>query len=77
MYHSSPNSPTTPMTPGGTPSAPLFKFTDPVLNARAATVKDILLQWCQSKTKEYEVYKLQNQQLLTNSPLFFFYTKAF
>lgn len=35
--------------------AVLFKFTDPALNARAATVKDQLLQWAQSKTVEYEV----------------------
>lgn len=33
----------------------MFKFTDPALNARAATVKDQLLQWAQSKTVEYEV----------------------
>lgn len=33
----------------------LFKFTDPELNKRALTVKDQLLQWCQSKTVEYEV----------------------
>ncbi|XP_037029828.1 microtubule-associated protein futsch isoform X2 [Bradysia coprophila] len=53
----SPNSPSTPKSPGG---APLFKFTDPVLSARAATVKDILLQWCQSKTKEYENVQITN-----------------
>lgn len=32
-----------------------MKYTDPALNARAATAKDQLLQWCQMKTKEYEV----------------------
>uniref|UniRef100_A0A182LYK5 Uncharacterized protein n=1 Tax=Anopheles culicifacies TaxID=139723 RepID=A0A182LYK5_9DIPT len=54
---SPPNSPKTPSTPT-TPSAamgPMFKFTDPALNRRAATVKDQLLQWCQMKTKEYEI----------------------
>ncbi|XP_059222612.1 titin isoform X6 [Stomoxys calcitrans] len=61
-------SPTTPTTPGGgssaSPSAsgnaPMFKFTDPALNARAATVKEQLLQWCQSKTKEYENVQITN-----------------
>lgn len=55
-------SPTTPTTPGGGSTAsptsgnqPMFKFTDPALNAKAATVKEQLLQWCQSKTQEYEV----------------------
>uniref|UniRef100_A0A4Y0BIH4 Calponin-homology (CH) domain-containing protein n=1 Tax=Anopheles funestus TaxID=62324 RepID=A0A4Y0BIH4_ANOFN len=58
---SPPNSPKTP-TPT-TPSAamgPMFKFTDPALNRRAATVKDQLLQWCQMKTKEYENVKIEN-----------------
>lgn len=32
-----------------------MKYTDPAMNARAATAKDQLLQWCQMKTKEYEV----------------------
>lgn len=43
---------------GGTgtpPQSPIFKFTDPALNARALTFKEQLLQWCQAKTKEYEV----------------------
>ncbi|XP_075158200.1 uncharacterized protein LOC142231476 [Haematobia irritans] len=61
-------SPTTPTTPGAgssaSPSAggnaPMFKFTDPALNARAATVKEQLLQWCQSKTKEYENVQITN-----------------
>uniref|UniRef100_A0A182FJP5 Calponin-homology (CH) domain-containing protein n=3 Tax=Anopheles albimanus TaxID=7167 RepID=A0A182FJP5_ANOAL len=59
---SPPNSPKTPTTPT-TPSAamgPMFKFTDPALNRRAATVKDQLLQWCQMKTKEYENVKIEN-----------------
>lgn len=43
----------TPRTPTG--SAPLFKFTDPELSRQASTVKERLLQWCQMKTKEYEV----------------------
>ncbi|XP_037936520.1 mucin-5AC isoform X8 [Teleopsis dalmanni] len=60
----SPRSPSTPTTPGGTASpsgsAPIFRFTDPALNARAATVKDQLLQWCQMKTKEYENVQITN-----------------
>lgn len=47
------SSPLTPKTPGE--GTVLFKFTDPALNARAATVKEQLLAWCQSKTAEYEV----------------------
>ncbi|XP_033237906.1 serine/arginine repetitive matrix protein 2 isoform X10 [Drosophila pseudoobscura] len=56
------SSPTTstPTTPGGGSSQPLFKFTDPALNARAATVKDQLLQWCQHKTQEYENVQISN-----------------
>ncbi|XP_030381054.1 microtubule-associated protein futsch isoform X2 [Scaptodrosophila lebanonensis] len=55
------SSPTTstPTTPGGSVQ-PLFKFTDPALNARAATVKDQLLQWCQQKTQEYENVQITN-----------------
>ncbi|XP_061387972.1 titin [Musca vetustissima] len=61
-------SPTTPTTPGGgssaspsaTGNAPIFRFTDPSLNARAATAKEQLLQWCQSKTKEYENVQITN-----------------
>ncbi|KAL5278595.1 SMTN family protein [Megaselia abdita] len=40
---------------GTPPQSPIFKFTDPALNARALTFKEQLLQWCQAKTKEYEV----------------------
>lgn len=40
---------------GNPPQSPIFKFTDPALNARALTFKEQLLQWCQAKTKEYEV----------------------
>ncbi|XP_054729902.1 uncharacterized protein LOC129238758 isoform X6 [Anastrepha obliqua] len=57
-------SPSTPTTPGGTASpsgsARIFQFTDPALNARAATVKEQLLQWCQSKTQEYENVQITN-----------------
>ncbi|XP_058977639.1 titin isoform X6 [Musca domestica] len=61
-------SPTTPTTPGGGPAAspsatgnaPIFRFTDPSLNARAATAKEQLLQWCQLKTKEYENVQITN-----------------
>lgn len=53
MTPSSPKTPTTPGTPGS--SNAMFTFTDPSMNARAATVKEILLTWCQMKTKEYEV----------------------
>uniref|UniRef100_A0A182Y4W1 Calponin-homology (CH) domain-containing protein n=1 Tax=Anopheles stephensi TaxID=30069 RepID=A0A182Y4W1_ANOST len=58
---SPPNSPKTPTptTPSGA-MGPMFKFTDPALNRRAATVKDQLLQWCQMKTKEYENVKIEN-----------------
>ncbi|XP_037888023.1 uncharacterized protein LOC119636582 isoform X9 [Glossina fuscipes] len=41
-------------------NAPIFQFTDPALNARAATVKEQLLQWCQSKTMEYENVQITN-----------------
>lgn len=51
---SSPRTPSTPSTPGAT-AGPMFQFTDPSLNRRAATVKDQLLQWCQRKTMGYEV----------------------
>ncbi|XP_067639159.1 uncharacterized protein [Eurosta solidaginis] len=61
----SPKSPPTPTTPGakvspGSGSARIFQFTDPALNARAATAKEQLLQWCQSKTQEYENIKITN-----------------
>ncbi|KPU74184.1 uncharacterized protein Dana_GF22263, isoform K [Drosophila ananassae] len=56
---SSPTTTSTPTTPGGS-AQPLFKFTDPALNARAATVKDQLLQWCQHKTQEYENVQITN-----------------
>ncbi|XP_037918817.1 serine/arginine repetitive matrix protein 2 isoform X2 [Hermetia illucens] len=57
----SPLTPSSPMTPGGTNrGAPLFQFTDPALCARAATVKEQLLQWCQMKTKEYENVQITN-----------------
>ncbi|XP_020713972.1 smoothelin-like protein 1 isoform X11 [Ceratitis capitata] len=61
----SPKSPSTPTTPGGTAASPsgsarIFQFTDPALNARAATVKEQLLQWCQSKTQEYENVQISN-----------------
>ncbi|XP_055617264.1 smoothelin-like protein 1 [Toxorhynchites rutilus septentrionalis] len=54
----SPRTPTTPSTPGA--KGPMFQFTDPSLNRRAATVKDQLLQWCQMKTREYENVKIDN-----------------
>uniref|UniRef100_A0A1A9WAZ7 Calponin-homology (CH) domain-containing protein n=1 Tax=Glossina brevipalpis TaxID=37001 RepID=A0A1A9WAZ7_9MUSC len=41
-------------------NAPIFQFTDPALNAKAATVKEQLLQWCQSKTMEYENVQITN-----------------
>lgn len=60
-----------PTTPGGgstasptTGNQPIFKFTDPALNAKAATVKEQLLQWCQSKTQEYEVQSFYKQTSL-------------
>uniref|UniRef100_A0A1B0CRA9 Calponin-homology (CH) domain-containing protein n=2 Tax=Lutzomyia longipalpis TaxID=7200 RepID=A0A1B0CRA9_LUTLO len=55
----SPLTPSTPKTPGGS-AAPYFKFTDPALSARAATVKEQLLQWCQNKTMEYENVQITN-----------------
>ncbi|KAM7346251.1 uncharacterized protein ACRADG_006301 isoform 2-T2 [Cochliomyia hominivorax] len=71
-------SPTTPTTPGGgstaSPSSgkqPIFKFTDPALNARAATVKEQLLQWCQSKTQEYENVEITNFSTSWNNGLAF------
>ncbi|XP_055912995.1 mucin-2 isoform X8 [Eupeodes corollae] len=56
----SPKSPLTPTTPGGSSTTPIFRFTDPALNARAATFKEQLLQWCQSKTQEYENVQITN-----------------
>ncbi|XP_058443381.1 calponin homology domain-containing protein DDB_G0272472-like isoform X1 [Malaya genurostris] len=54
----SPRTPSTPTTPGA--GGPMFQFTDPSLNRRAATVKDQLLLWCQMKTREYENVKIEN-----------------
>ncbi|CAG2058420.1 unnamed protein product [Timema podura] len=50
------NSPKTP----GTAGAPLFKFTDPKLSRSASSVKDKLLYWSQSKTKEYKNIQIEN-----------------
>ncbi|XP_061716649.1 titin isoform X2 [Cydia pomonella] len=55
----SPNSPKSPQSPGS-PSQPLFKFTDPALQASAVTIKERLLQWCRDKTRDYENVKLEN-----------------
>ena len=49
----SPRTPGTPTTPGGS-KTPMFSFT-PALQNRAATAKDALLMWCQTKTFGYEV----------------------
>lgn len=55
----SPKTPSTPTTPGGSKmNGPMFSFTDPALQKKAATVKETLLMWCQMKTKEYEVAEL-------------------
>lgn len=64
-FRSSPTT-STPTTPGGS-AQPLFKFTDPALNKRAATVKDQLLQWCQHKTQEYEVSIQKQKKNLENT----------
>lgn len=32
-----------------------FKFTEPTVRDNAAQIKERLLAWCRSKTKEYEV----------------------
>nr|CAD7406533.1 unnamed protein product [Timema poppensis] len=53
---SAPSSPKTP----GTAGAPLFKFTDPKLSRSASGVKDKLLYWSQSKTKEYKNIQIEN-----------------
>ncbi|XP_037818350.1 titin isoform X2 [Lucilia sericata] len=70
--------PTTPTTPGGGSTAsptsgkqPIFRFTDPALNAKAATVKEQLLQWCQSKTQEYENIEITNFSTSWNNGLAF------
>jgi hypothetical protein len=65
MPHSSPKLPSTPTTPTSPGGGPYFKFTDPDLNRKAATVKDQLLQWCQMKTKEYEVHRKSNHKILS------------
>ncbi|KAJ9592301.1 hypothetical protein L9F63_001197, partial [Diploptera punctata] len=57
---SSQSAPSSPKTPGGTTAAPLFKFTDPKLSRSASGVKDRLLFWCQSKTKEYKNIQIEN-----------------
>ncbi|GLH11982.1 Alpha-actinin, sarcomeric [Gryllus bimaculatus] len=56
----SPTSPNSPKTPGGSSSGPLFKFTDPKLSRSASGVKDRLLFWCQSKTKDYKNIQIEN-----------------
>ncbi|XP_075977948.1 uncharacterized protein LOC142977753 isoform X1 [Anticarsia gemmatalis] len=53
----SPNS-ASPKSPGS--PAPYFKFTEPALQASAATIKERLLQWCRDKTRDYENVKLEN-----------------
>ncbi|XP_049853193.1 microtubule-associated protein futsch-like isoform X2 [Schistocerca gregaria] len=53
------SAPSSPKTPGGT-AAPIFKFTDPKLCRSASAVKDRLLFWCQSKTKEYKNIQIDN-----------------
>ncbi|XP_021933530.1 mucin-17-like isoform X3 [Zootermopsis nevadensis] len=57
---SSQSTPSSPKTPEVTTAAPLFKFTDPKLSRSASGVKDRLLFWCQSKTKEYKNIQIDN-----------------
>ncbi|XP_012272673.1 smoothelin-like protein 2 [Orussus abietinus] len=55
--NSAPRSPSTPLTPG---KEFHFKFTDPVVQSNAVQIKERLLAWCRSKTKEYENVHLEN-----------------
>ncbi|XP_043281852.1 smoothelin-like protein 2 [Venturia canescens] len=55
--NSAPISPSTPKSPG---KDVLFKFTDPVVQNNAVQIKERLLSWCRSKTKEYENVQLDN-----------------
>ncbi|XP_059483220.1 titin-like isoform X2 [Neocloeon triangulifer] len=64
-------SPSTPKTPGGSISGPLFKFTDPGLNRSASNVKERLLYWCQVKTKEYKDLKIENFSTSWNNGMAF------
>ncbi|XP_033608961.1 mucin-12 isoform X4 [Cryptotermes secundus] len=68
---SSQSAPSSPKTPGGTTAAPLFKFTDPKLSRSASGVKDRLLFWCQSKTKEYKNVQIENFSTSWSSGLAF------
>ncbi|EEB14699.1 conserved hypothetical protein [Pediculus humanus corporis] len=53
------NSGSTPSSPSAG-NAPYFTFTDPKLCRSASGAKDRLLQWCQSKTKEYKNIQIEN-----------------
>ncbi|CAB3359457.1 Hypothetical predicted protein [Cloeon dipterum] len=64
-------SPSTPKTPGGSISGPLFKFTDAGLNRSASNVKERLLYWCQVKTKEYKDLKIENFSTSWNNGMAF------
>ncbi|XP_063221478.1 serine/arginine repetitive matrix protein 2-like isoform X2 [Bacillus rossius redtenbacheri] len=56
---SSQSAPSSPKTPGAA-GVPFFKFTDPKLSRSASGVKDRLLYWCQSKTREYKNIQIDN-----------------
>ncbi|XP_018406019.1 PREDICTED: smoothelin-like protein 1 isoform X1 [Cyphomyrmex costatus] len=48
-----------------------FKFTEPTVRDNAAQIKERLLAWCRSKTKEYENIQLDNFSTSWNNGLAF------
>ncbi|XP_076233197.1 smoothelin-like protein 2 isoform X3 [Calliopsis andreniformis] len=48
-----------------------FKFTEPAVRDSAAQIKERLLAWCRSKTKEYENVQLDNFSTSWNNGLAF------
>ncbi|KAL6265085.1 hypothetical protein P5V15_005175 [Pogonomyrmex californicus] len=48
-----------------------FKFTEPTVRDNAAQIKERLLAWCRSKTKEYENVQLENFSTSWNNGLAF------
>ncbi|KYQ57574.1 Smoothelin [Trachymyrmex zeteki] len=48
-----------------------FKFTEPTVRDNAAQIKERLLAWCRSKTKEYENVQLDNFSTSWNNGLAF------
>jgi hypothetical protein len=45
---------------GNKSGAPLFKFTNEALKTSASSAKDVLLYWCQCRTRDYQNVKIEN-----------------